>query len=186
MNQLDFFRESIKNIKTVGTITRSSKFVCKGMVKHVDFDKADVIIELGAGDGVITEYILSQMTRDTQRLLSFEVNNKFCNHIRKKYKDKRLEVIEDTAENLGVHLQKRNLGKVKYIVSAIPFVSLPKELGYKIVEECKAHMEDGGLFIQIHYTLMIKKLYQDVFGNVDINFVPINIPPAFVLVSEKR
>jgi hypothetical protein len=33
--------------------------------------------------------------------------------------------------------------------------------------------------------LLTKKFYQTIFGNVDISFVPLNIPPAFVLVSEK-
>jgi len=32
----------------------------------------------------------------------------------------------------------------------------------------------------------MKQLYSTVFGNVDVNFVPLNVPPAFVLVSEKN
>ena len=75
MNNISFFRESIRNIKTVGTITRSSKFLCKGMVKHVDFDNAKTIVELGAGDGVITKHILRSMRKDAI-LLCFEVNKK--------------------------------------------------------------------------------------------------------------
>ena len=58
MNNIAFLKESIKNIKTVGTFTRSSKFLCRGMVKHVDFENAHTIVELGAGDGVITKHIL--------------------------------------------------------------------------------------------------------------------------------
>ncbi len=184
MNNIAFFRESIKNIKTVGTITRSSKFLCRGMVKHVDFENAKTIVELGAGDGVITKHILKSMKKDAI-LLSFEVNKKFCDKLRS-INDKRLVVIEDSAENLSKYIKEQNVEHVEFIVSAIPFVALPDELGLSIVNECHKYLKFGGSFIQVHYSLLAKKLYQKVFGNVDINFVPINIPPAFVLVSKKN
>ena len=77
MGTIDFFKEGLKNIKTVGTISRSSKSLCKGAIKHVNFEEADLIVELGAGDGVITEHILKNMKKDA-KLLAFEVNENFC------------------------------------------------------------------------------------------------------------
>lgn len=183
MKKIDFFKESIKNLKTVGTLTRSSKYLCKGMIKPVDFDNADVIIELGAGDGVITEHILRHMKKDSV-LLAFEVNKKFCDQMRK-IQDDRLIIIEDSAEKLGEYLEKHNLGKADYIISAIPFVAFPDDLAKSIIRTCKEHMKNNALFIQVHYSLLAKKFYQSIFGNVDVSWVPLNIPPAFVLVSEK-
>lgn len=184
MKKIEFFRESIRNIKTVGTITRSSKFLCKGMIKPVDFENADVIVELGAGDGVITEHILRHMKKDS-KLLSFEVNKKFCDQMRETLKDDRLIIVEDSAEKLGEYLKNNNLGKADYIISAIPFVAFPDELAKSIIMESKNNMKDNALFVQVHYSLLAKKFYQSIFGNVDVSFVPLNIPPAFVLVSEK-
>lgn len=185
MSTIEFFKEGIKNLKTVGTITRSSKFVCKEMVGFVDFSKAKVIVELGAGDGVITKHILKGMRPDA-KLLIFEVNEAFCDLLHD-IDDDRLIVVSDSAEKIGEYLQKNNLGTTAdYIISAIPFVSLPDDLSYKIVEASRDHLAEGGLYIQLHYSLLVKKMYKKVFGNVDVNFVPINIPPAFVLVSEKR
>ena len=183
MKKIEFFKESLKNLKTVGTITRSSKYLCKGMIKPVDFDKAKVIVELGAGDGVITEHILKHMRKDC-KLLAFEVNKKFCDQMRQ-INDDRLIVIEDTAEKLGEYLDKHNLGKADYVISAIPFVSFPEELARSIIKTSKDHMKKNALFIQVHYSLLTKKIYQSIFGNVDVSWVPLNIPPAFVLVSEK-
>lgn len=183
MKKIDFFKESIKNLKTVGTLTRSSKYLCKGMIKPVDFDQADVIVELGAGDGVITEHILRHMKKDS-KLLAFEVHPKFCEQIRQ-IKDDRLFVIEDSAEKLGEYLAKHDLGKADYVISAIPFVAFPEELARSIIRTSKDHMKENGLYVQVHYSLLTKKLYQSIFGNVDVSFVPLNIPPAFVLVSEK-
>jgi len=185
MNKIEFFRESLKNLKTVGTITRSSKFLCKGMIEPVDFKKAEVIVELGAGDGVVTEHILNSM-KPSAKLFAFEVNKSFCDMMREKFKDdKRLVVVEDSAVIVADILKNHNIEKADYIISAIPFVSLPDELGYEIVTACKNILKPKGLYIQIHYSLLMKKMYKKVFGNVDVSFVPLNIPPAFVLVSEK-
>ncbi len=184
MKRIQFFRESIKNIKEIGTITRSSKFVCKEMINHVDFAKSKVLVELGAGDGVITKHILKAMGPNT-KLLSFEVNSAFCDVMRA-IDDDRLIVVEDSAEHLQKHVDELNMGQPDFIISAIPFVSLPEELSYSIVRNSKKALKMNGKYIQIHYSLLVKKMYKTVFGNVDVNFVPLNIPPAFVLVSEKR
>ncbi|MCB0679166.1 MAG: hypothetical protein KDC32_05255, partial [Saprospiraceae bacterium] len=71
-NHVQFFREGLRNLKTVGTLTRSSRFLCRKMVGQLDFSVVDTIVELGAGDGVITHYILEQM-RPNARLFAFEV-----------------------------------------------------------------------------------------------------------------
>ncbi len=184
MKQMSFFREGLRDLKTVGTITRSSRFLCKGMIKHVDFSQADLIVELGAGDGVITKHILEAM-QPQSRLLAFEVNERFCDEMHA-IEDDRLIVAQDSAEKLGEYLHNLKTEKVDYIISAIPFVALPKELGQTIVAECYRYLKPGGKFIQVHYSLLTKNLYEEIFGNVDVNFVPLNIPPAFVLVSEKQ
>lgn len=184
MKKIEFLKEGLKNLKTIGSVARSSKYLCKGMIKHVDFENTDVIVELGAGDGVITKHILNAM-KPGSILVSFEVNEMFCEQLRQ-IDDKRLIVVEDSAEKIGEYLKKHDLPKADYIISAIPFVVLPDELALKIVEACKSAMKKNGLFVQMHYSLITKKFYQNIFGNVDVNFVPINFPPAFVLVSQKK
>jgi len=72
-----------------------------------------------------------------------------------------------------------------YVISALPYVSFPEELAKSIIRTSKEYMKDNALYIQVHYSLLTKKFYQEIFGNVDVSFVPLNIPPAFVLVSEK-
>ena len=184
MNKLKFLSESLKNLKTVGTVTRSSQFLCEKMVSYVDFQDSKVLVELGAGDGVITEHILKNMSPDAT-LLTFEVNPKFCATIRENIKDSRLIVVEDSAEKVPEYLAKHGFGKIDNVISALPFVSLPDELGYSIIRTCKEHMKEGGRFVQVHYSLLAKKLYERTFGEIDIHYEVRNIPPAFVFVAEK-
>ena len=184
MGAFSFFTEGLKNLKTVGTVTRSSKFLCRAAVNHVDFSQAKVVVELGAGDGVITKHILRQLRPDA-KVLAFEVLPNMAEKLRK-LNDDRLIVVEDSAEKVGAYLQKHGLADADFVVSAIPFAALPEEVGARIVEQAKAHLKPNGLYIQVHYSLVRKKMYESVFGNVRHEFVPLNVPPAFVLVSEKR
>ena len=184
MGKIEFFKESIKNLKTVGTVTRSSKYLCKTAIKPVNFKKAKTLVELGAGDGVISKHILKKMRPDAN-LLAFEINSRFCNMMRQ-IDDDRLYVVEDSAEYIEKYLKRVGATKADYIISALPFVALPKEVGKVIVKACYDNLTRGGLFMQVHYSLAIKGLYTSVFDDVDVNFVPLNVPPAFVLVCEKK
>jgi phospholipid N-methyltransferase len=185
MNKLKFFSESLKNLKTIGTITRSSQYLCEKMVSFVDFENSKVIVELGAGDGVITEHILAGMRPDAV-LLTFEVNKKFIKTIKEKIKDDRMILIPDSAEKLPEYLKKYGLDSADNIVSALPFVNIPDNIGTSIKVKSRDVLKKGGKFIQVHYSLLEKSSYENIFGNVDVSFEPRNIPPAFVLVSEKK
>lgn len=180
---MKFLRESIRNLKTVGTVTPSSRFLCQAMLKGIDFSQAKLIVELGAGNGVLTRHILKKMDSDAV-LLSFEVQANFCELLRK-IDDDRLVVIEDSAEHLADYLKQYNRVEADHIISAIPFVILPKELAKNIVSTCRDHLAADGRFAQVHYSTILKSLYDEVFPKVKINFTPLNIPPAFVFHCSK-
>ncbi|MBK8704511.1 MAG: methyltransferase [Saprospiraceae bacterium] len=183
IKRLEFLRESLRDIKTVGTLTPSSRHLCESMIRHIDFENGITIVELGAGDGVITHQLLSKMPVDS-RLIVFEVNEKFCRTLRQIH-DPRFILIDDTAEKLDDYLNQLHIDHIDYVISALPFTSLPRTLGINIVKQCYQHLNKGGLFVQMHYSLFTKRLYKKIFGNVDVCFVPLNLPPAFVFVSEK-
>ena len=186
MNKLDFIVEGIRNLKTVGSLTPSSNYLCKAMIEPIDFKKNNVIVELGPGNGVITKYILEAMNPEST-VLAFEVNDAFCDLLEQKYgKDTRFHLVADSAEELGKHLSKHNFEAVDYVVSAIPFSILPDELARAIITEARRVLKPGGIFIQFHYSPFTKKHYNEIFDTVKTNFVPLNFPPAFVLTCLKK
>ena len=65
---MKFFKESIKSMKTSGSIAPSSKYLIQKCLKNVNFDKAEVILEFGVGDGVITEEILKRLISHVESL----------------------------------------------------------------------------------------------------------------------
>lgn len=178
-----FLKEGLKNLKTVGTITRSSSFVCKRMARQVDWSEPVTVVELGAGDGVITRHLLETMSKDS-RLLAFEILPSMVEKLAA-IQDDRLEIIAGDVEQLSRHLADRGIQQVDYIFSAIPFVNVPRPTSLRILEQCRAYLKTGGKYVQIHYSLLTRKLYQEIFGNVQVKFELLNLPPAFILVSEK-
>ena len=61
MSTLSFLLEGLRNIGTTGTITRSGTALCRAAIDRIDFTTARTIVELGAGDGVITKHILERL-----------------------------------------------------------------------------------------------------------------------------
>lgn len=184
MKNIAFLREGIRNLRTVGTISRSSRYLCKAMMAPHDFSQAKVVVELGAGDGVISKHILQQMRPDA-KLLAFEIQPAFF-ELLEAIPDKRLVAIDDSAEHLPRYLAEHGFTHADVIISAIPFVILPKEVAHKIVTTSRDCLAPGACYTQMHYSTLLKPLYEEIFDEVRSNFVPLNIPPAFVLACRSR
>jgi phospholipid N-methyltransferase len=168
----------------MGSVAPSSRFLCRAVANKIDPLKAKVVIELGPGDGVITRFILNRLGPDA-RLIIFEINPVFVEKIRANFQDPRMTIIHDSAENMGEHFRHLGIQEVDYIVSGIPFVMLPESLTERISRECKSWLREGGKFIQFHYSPLLLRLYRSIFGNLNVEIVALNIPPAIVVSCEK-
>lgn len=183
MGAFKFFIEGIRRFKEVGTLSRSSKYVGRTMVKYVDFDKARCIVELGAGDGSITNEIMKKMTPDS-KLLCFEINDKLCEDLHRQFgNDPRIQIIQDDAKKLGEYIQNAGFDCADAVVSAIPFVIIPED---DIIIEAHKHLRPGGPYVQLHYSLIARKRYERIFGKAKIDFVLRNVPPAFIHICYKK
>lgn len=184
MGRFQFFLEGLKHYKEVGTVLRSSPSLSKKAVSFIDPNKDACIIELGAGDGVMTKFILDKMSSGS-KLMSIELNEKLFEQL-SQIKDDRLICIQGSVEHLDQFIADHQLPKADYIISIIPFIIFPKEKASEILSTCKKCMKDGASYIQIHYAKTLKKFYEGAFGNLKSHFVISNIPPAYVFVCENK
>ena len=174
-----FLSEFIKERKMVGAIAPSSKFLMRKMLKKIDFSKDLNIIELGPGTGIFTSEILNRMT-DKSNLFSFEINTSFYDQLNSKIQDKRIKVINDSAEKMSHYLSKEKLKKAHVVISSLPLAVIPNEVKENILNSVVAILDQNGTYVQFQYSLNAKKLLQSKFENIDIQFTPLNLPPAFV------
>lgn len=184
MSTFSFLLEGLKHIGTTGTITRSSPALCRAAIDRIDFSKARTIVELGAGDGVITRYILERLHPEG-KVIAFEVSPELCADMRA-IGDPRLIVAEDSAENIHPWLERIGADYADHVVSAIPFAALPRDLGKKIVSAAHENLRPGGCYNQVHYSLKTKSYYEEAFGPVEARRVFRNLPPAWVLYCRKH
>lgn len=183
-SHVDFLRESFRNLRLTGSVARSSRFLCKAMADSINPAEARVVVELGAGDGAITRFLLKRIGPEAH-LYVFEINPVFVEKLKHTIQDPRICILPESAENMGALFSEREIESVDCIVSAIPFALLPEALADTIVNECYQWLRPGGKFIQYHYSPHLFGLYKQKFGNIHVQFIPWNIPPAFVVSCVK-
>jgi phospholipid N-methyltransferase len=180
MRNLSFLLQYITNPKTVGAIFPSSKFLALKMIKNIDFHNAKFIIEYGPGTGVFTEKLLKMRSNDATILL-IEYNYEFYNILREKYeKEQNIHIIHGSAENIDKYMSDYNIPYADYIISGLPFASLPIDVSCKILEKTQKSLGDGGKFITFQYTLLRKNFIEHYFKDTNISKEFRNLPPAYI------
>lgn len=183
-NRIKFFQEALKNSKTLGTVTPSSRFLSKRMIRKIDFKNANVLVELGPGNGAITKFILENLTPKAI-LICFEINDNFYNQL-KELQHPQLIVVKASAEKIEEELIKLKISQVNYIISSLPLTIIPDAISDEILKKSCQVLDDKGTFIQYQYSLTYFKKLKKVFKNsISLEFEPLNIPPAFIYRCKK-
>jgi len=142
---LVFFREFIKHPGQLGSIIPSSGFLRRRILRAADLRSANVVIELGPGNGGTTRAILDAMAPDG-RLLAIELNDGLVELVRQ-IDDPRLIVHHGDALELPQLLQQHGLAAPDVIVSGIPFSIISVEIGQQILASIYTALVDGGRFV---------------------------------------
>lgn len=141
---IKFLIQYIMHPRTTGAILPSSKRLSKKMIKEINFDKCNCIIELGPGTGVFTEEILKRRNVNTKVIL-IEYNREFYKLLKSKYDNiEKIYIINDSAENIDCYIKKYSMGNVDYIVSGLLFASLPSDMSEDILDKSKSILGDKG------------------------------------------
>ncbi|RAI93799.1 class I SAM-dependent methyltransferase [Algoriphagus yeomjeoni] len=178
MGKSDLLLELYSNLSTTGAVTFSSKALVNKMLSHTNLQGAKLIVELGGGDGSITQGIVDRMDPGSE-LLVFEISKSFCESMEKMFPQQNVRIINDSAENIADYLEGR---KVDYILSSLPFSFIPPEVKDAILSNSKIALNQSGYFIQICYSYLLKNLFKKHFDKVSLSFTLKNLPPAFVMV----
>ncbi|MCM3596770.1 SAM-dependent methyltransferase [Metabacillus idriensis] len=181
MNSIAFIFQYINKPRSVGALFPSSSKLAERMTEHIDFQTADYIIEYGPGTGIFTDKLIEKRRRETQIIL-IEQNAAFCSMLTKKYlNEKNLIVINGSAEDTGKYMKQYKIPAADYIISGLPFASLPKDLTLLILDETRRILGGKGTFITFQYSLLKKNLIGQYFSEMSCQREYLNLPPAYVL-----
>src|ERR1700683_5710412 len=118
-----FLIESIRSFSTTASVLPSSKHLASARLRPIDFERARVIVELGAGTGAVTLEFLQRMRPDT-RLYALDINARFIEFLRETISDPRLVPLVGAAEDLGEILREQGLRKGDAIISSLGLATL--------------------------------------------------------------
>ncbi|HEY4499206.1 MAG TPA: methyltransferase domain-containing protein [Candidatus Paceibacterota bacterium] len=167
-----------------GAIADSSLWLAERITKEVPFHPGAVVIELGAGKGIFTGFILKKM-HPSGRLLVIESNKKLAQKLTERFHDARVHVISGDAMLLSKHLEGVGLAQVDHVISGLPIGNFSSPKVEKILREIEACLKPAGRYAQFQYFLASYPRIKKVFQEISIQFEPRNIPPAFVITSRK-
>ena len=182
-----FARELLSRPAVVGAIWPSSRQLARRMAARVPTTGEGLIIELGAGTGVVTQALLDRGIA-VERLVVIERSPAFVRHLRARFPG--IKVILGNATQL-VHLLPY-APRLDAIVSSLPLRSLPAADVAAIVGQWRHLLAPGGLVVQYTYDLRdTGRLSGHGFIVRSRETVWANLPPARVLVltgkpSQKR
>jgi len=178
-----FARNFFRHPRMLGSIIPSSRFLIKELLQPIDWNQARVIVEYGPGVGVITEEILRRMRSDAI-LIAIEMNPDFVTHLRSALPDERLQVVEGSAEAVGEVLERFGRGKANYIISGIPFSTIPAAVRERILRNTSEALAPSGAFLVFQFSTRVLEDLQRVFHYVRRKFEPLNVLPAHLFFCQ--
>ena len=165
--------------RNVASLIPTSKRGIQSICKSIDFSKDNIFVEYGGGTGVISRYLIRNMTADSL-LIIIEKNFKLYSHL-KKLENKNVLIHYGCASHIKSILTRYGLSKANYILSGIPFSFITKKQTELILKDTSQSLTNGGMFIVYQYSSMMKQQLKSYFSTIKEDRVLLNLPPLFVM-----
>nr|WP_246167506.1 methyltransferase domain-containing protein [Sphingomonas piscis] len=161
----------------VGSIIPSSRILIEKMLGPVDWHATRVFVEYGPGVGTFTRPILEKMGPDA-KLVTIDTNPEFTAFLKESIDDDRLVAVTGSAADVEKILADRGLGQADYVLSGLPFSTLPPGVGDQIAEATSKVIRPGGAFLVYQFSPKVLDFIKPWFERIDRGFEWINVPPA--------
>jgi phospholipid N-methyltransferase len=182
-NTLLFARNFFRHPRMLGSIVPSSRFLIRQLLEPVNWSQARVMVEYGPGVGGITAEVLRRMHPDAI-LIAIEMNPDFVSYLRRTITDPRLKVVEGSAESVDEILRRFGHSHADYIISGIPFSTIPADVRERILQKtCEVLKPRGGFLVYQFSTRVLQDLMR-IFGYVGRRFELLNVLPAHLFFCQ--
>ncbi|URD60064.1 methyltransferase [Sphingomonas sp. KRR8] len=175
--RLAFLRGFLKHPVMVGSIIPSSTKLINKMLAPVDWENTKVFVEYGPGVGTFTRPILERLAPDAT-LITIDTNDEFTDYLREDIDDERLLPVTGSAADVEKILSDRGFSHADYVLSGLPFSTLPPGLGDAIGAATAKVIRPGGAFLVYQFSPKVRDFIAPVFERIERGFEWINVPPA--------
>ena len=175
--RMQFLRGFLKHPKMVGSIIPTSRTVIEKMLGPVDWENTKLFVEYGPGVGTFTRPILEQLASDAT-LLTIDTNAEFTKFLRESIDDERLVAVTGSAADVQKILADRGFAHADYVLSGLPFSTLPPGVGDAIGKATAQVIRPGGAFLVYQFSPKVRDFIQPWFDRIERGFEWVNVPPA--------
>jgi phosphatidylethanolamine/phosphatidyl-N-methylethanolamine N-methyltransferase len=172
-----FLRRWMANPLQMGSIIPSAPALCRAIARQVRLAPDEVVVELGAGTGVISQALLDSGV-PPERLVVVEIVPDMAEHLRSTLPH--VNVIQGDAFDLARALPAALHGKVGTAICGIPLVLLPLEAQQRFVAAVES-VAPGKGFLLYTYCITSPLPYRKLGLTAKREaWTPLNLPPASV------
>ncbi|WP_430741980.1 class I SAM-dependent methyltransferase [Sphingomonas hankyongi] len=179
-----FLRGFLKNPVMVGSIIPSSRVLIDKMLAPVDWENTRLFVEYGPGVGTFTRPVLEKLGPEAT-LVTIDTNPDFTGYLREAIDDPRLVPVTGSAADVEKILADRGLGQADYVLSGLPFSTLPPGVGDDIAEATANVIRPDGAFLVYQFSPKVKDFIDPHFDRIERGFEWINVPPATLFWAYK-
>jgi phospholipid N-methyltransferase len=172
-----FFRGFLKHPVMVGSIIPSSRILIDKMLGRVDWANTKLFVEYGPGVGTFTRPILELLPEDA-KLIAIDTNPDFIAFLRDSIDDDRLIAVKGSAADVERIVVERGFDAADYVLSGLPFSTLPPGVGEAIAAATSRVLRPGGAFLVYQFKAKVLDFLTPNFDRIDRAFEWINVPPA--------
>jgi phospholipid N-methyltransferase len=174
-----FFQGFLEHPRMVGSVIPSSANTIGRMLAPVKWDECKVFVEYGPGVGTFCRPVLDRLGRDGT-LVVIDTNPLYIDYLRRTIGDSRFHPVLGSAADVEEILKALGHEKADYVLSGLPFSTLPDGVGPAIAAATHRVVRKGGAFLTYQFSATARDLTARHFGRVDTGFAWWNIPPCLL------
>jgi phospholipid N-methyltransferase len=163
----------------VGSIVPSSDRTIAKMLSPVDWDECKLFVEYGPGVGTFCRPVLDRLPRGGE-LLVIDTNPLFIDYLKHEIRDSRFHAVLGSAEDVEAIVRSLGHDHADYVLSGLPFSTLPDGVGPEIAAATYRVVRSGGAFLTYQFSTTARDLTARHFERVDTGFTWLNIPPCLL------
>jgi phospholipid N-methyltransferase len=172
-----FFQGFLEHPRMVGSIIPSSRYTIDRMLAPVEWDKCELFVEYGPGVGTFCLPVLERMKGDA-RLIAIDTNPLYVDFLNRTIKDSRFTAVLGSAEDVEEIVRLAGHEHADYVLSGLPFSTLPGGVGPRIVSATHRVLRPGGAFMAYQFTAAVRDLMRADFRRIDSGFEFWNVLPC--------
>ncbi|VWX53479.1 class I SAM-dependent methyltransferase [Novosphingobium sp. 9U] len=174
-----FVEGFIRHPVMVGSIIPSSRFTIAKMLSRVKWNECKLFVEYGPGVGTFCRPVLDRLSRDGA-LIVIDTNPLYIDYLRRTITDSRFTAVLGSAADVEEIVRAHGHEKADYVLSGLPFSTLPAGVGPAIADATHRVIRPGGAFLVYQFTSRARDFMGRHFTRIESDFELLNVMPCFL------